>query len=130
MINRATPEGMKIAILVGNGFEMVELTEPRKALVEAGAETSIVSPRVDRVRGWKEDGWANELEVDVPLAGARPEEFDALLIPGGVMNPDRLRMNEMAVTFVKTFFDVGKPVAAICRGPWMVIEAGAAKGSE
>jgi protease I len=121
-------KGMKVAILVDNGFEQVELTEPRKALDEAGAETKIVSPQIDRVRGWKSTDWGDELPVDVPLDGARPEDFDALLLPGGVMNPDSLRINPKAVTFVKTFFDVGKPVAAICHGPWTVLEAGHAKG--
>jgi len=121
-------KGMKVAILVDNGFEQVELTEPRKALDEAGAETKIVSPQIDRVRGWKSSDWGDELPVDVPLDGARPEDFDALLLPGGVMNPDSLRINPKAVTFVKTFFDVGKPVAAICHGPWTVLEAGHAKG--
>lgn len=121
-------KGMKVAILVDNGFEQVELTEPRKALDEAGAETRIVSPQVDRVRGWKSKDWGDEFPVDVPLDGARPQDFDALLLPGGVMNPDSLRINSKAVTFVKTFFDVGKPVAAICHGPWTVIEAGHAKG--
>src|SRR5580704_16347769 len=102
-------KGMKVAILVDNGFEQVELTEPRKALDEAGAETKIVSPQIDRVRGWKSSDWGDELPVDIPLDGARPEDFDALLLPGGVMNPDSLRINPKAVTFVKTFFDVGKP---------------------
>jgi protease I len=121
-------KGMKVAILVDDGFEQVELTEPRRALDGAGAETKIVSPQIDLVRGWKSVEWGDELPVDVPLDGARPEDFDALLLPGGVMNPDSLRINSKAVTFVKTFFDVGKPVAAICHGPWTVLEAGHAKG--
>lgn len=121
-------EGLKVAILVDDGFEQVELIEPRKALDQAGAETRIVSPKGEGVRGWNFTDWGDELPVDVPLDGAKPEDFDALLLPGGVLNPDALRMQPNAVAFVKAFFDAGKPVASICHGPWTVIEAGAAKG--
>jgi protease I len=120
--------GLKVAILVDNGFEQVELVEPRKALDQAGAETRIVSPRDQRVKGWKFKEWGDELPVDVALDQALPRNFDALLLPGGVMNPDALRMQPKAVAFVKSFFDAGKPVAVICHGPWTVIEAGAARG--
>jgi protease I len=120
--------GTKVAILVTDGFEQSELTEPRRALDEAGAETRVVSPRRDRVRGWKLTDWGDEVPVDVPLAEADPQAFDALLLPGGVLNPDRLRMQPEAVRFVQGFFSAGKPVAAICHGPWTVIEAGAARG--
>jgi len=121
-------KGLKVAILVEDGFEQVELVEPRKALNEAGAETRIVSPKPQRVRGWNHTDWGESLPVDVPLDGAMPHLFDALLLPGGVMNPDKLRMQPKAVAFVRSFFETGKPVAAICHGPWMVIEAGAASG--
>jgi protease I len=121
-------KGLKVAILVADGFEQVELVEPRKALDQAGAETRIVSPKGDRVRGWKHTDWGDELPVDVPLVRARPDDFDALLLPGGVINPDKLRIIPKAVAFVKAFFDAGKPVATICHGPWSVIEAGAARG--
>ncbi len=121
-------DGMKIAILVTDGFEQVELPEPRKALDEAGAETHIVSPKNDKVRGWKFTEWGDEFPVDDPLDGATPQEFDALLLPGGVLNPDKLRMQPKAVEFVKAFFDADKPVAAICHGPWTIVEAGAARG--
>ena len=121
-------KGTKVAILVTDGFEQVELTEPRKALDAAGAETSIVSPKKDKVRGWNLTDWGEELKVDVPLAQARADEFDALLLPGGVMNPDTLRMDDSAVAFASAFFKAGKPVASICHGPWMVIETGAARG--
>ncbi len=121
-------DGMKIAILVTDGFEQVEMTEPRKALDEAGAETHIVSPKNDKVRGWKFTEWGDEFPVDDPLDGATPQEFDALLLPGGVLNPDKLRMQPKAVEFVKAFFDADKPVAAICHGPWTIIEAGKARG--
>ncbi len=121
-------EGKKVAILVADGFEQVELTEPRKALDAAGAQTSIVSPKQDKVRGWNFTDWGDELEVEVPLAQAKAEDFDALLLPGGVINPDKLRMIDEAVEFASAFFEAGKPVASICHGPWMVIETGAAKG--
>ncbi len=120
--------GLKVAILVEDGFEMVELTEPRKALDEAGATTQVVSPKPERVRGWNLTEWGEHLKVDVPLDRAVPQTFDALLLPGGVMNPDRLRMQPKAVAFARSFFDADKPVAVICHGPWMVIEAGAASG--
>jgi protease I len=121
-------KGKKVAILVADGFEQVELTEPRKALDAAGAQTRIVSPKKDKVRGWNMTNWGEEVKVDVPLEQAKPEEFDALLLPGGVMNPDTLRMDESAVDFAAAFFEAGKPVASICHGPWMVIETGAAMG--
>ena len=121
-------KGLKVAILVTDGFEQVELVEPRKALDEAGAETSIVSPKSGRVRGWKFTDWGDELPVDLSLDQAKPQDFDALLLPGGVINPDALRILPNAVAFAKAFFDAGKPVAAICHGSWTVIEAGAARG--
>lgn len=120
--------GLKVAILVDDGFEQVELVEPRKALDQAGAETRVVSPKGERVRGWDFTDWGDELPVDVPLDGAKPDDFDALLLPGGVFNPDALRMQPKAVAFVKAFFNAGKSVASICHGPWTVIEAGAAQG--
>src|SRR6202790_3740063 len=123
-----TLKGKRIAILVTDGFEQVELVEPRLALDDAGAATKIVSPKPDRVEGRKFIDWDYELRVDVPLAEASPEDFDALLLPGGVINPDTLRMIPEAVAFAKSFFDSGKPVAAICHGPWTVIETGAARG--
>ena len=121
-------KGVKVAILVTDGFEQVELTEPRKALDEAGADTRIVSPKEDRVRGWQFTEWGDNFPVDVPLDQARPGDFDALLLPGGVINPDKLRIVPKAVEFIKSFFANDKPVAAICHGPWTVIEAGAARG--
>ena len=124
----AALSGMKVAILVAEGFEQVELTEPKKALDEAGAETRIVSPAKGQVQGWKHFGKADKFKVDVPLEQADASEFDALLLPGGVANPDQLRTLPAAVQFVRKFFDAGKPVASICHGPWTLIEAGAAKG--
>jgi protease I len=123
-----TLQGMKVAILVTDGFEQVELTEPRKALDQAGADTRVVSPKGDEVRGWNFTDWGQSLQVDLKLDDARPQDFDALLLPGGVINPDKLRVIPAAVQFVKAFFDAGKPVAAICHGPWMIIEADKARG--
>ena len=123
-----TLQGRKIAILVTDGFEQVELLEPRKALDQAGATTQVVSPADEKVKGWNLKEWGNEVPVDVPLASARADAFDALLLPGGVMNPDHLRMNPQAVEFVQHFVDEGKPIAAICHGPWTLIEAGAVRG--
>jgi protease I len=103
-------------------------SEPRKALDEAGAETRIISPKANRVRSWNFTDWDQELPVDVQLAQAKPKDFDSLLLPGGVINPDALRIQPEAIAFVRSFFDASKPVAAICHGPWIVIEAGAARG--
>jgi protease I len=120
--------GLRVAILVDDGFEEAELVQPRNALNQAGAETQIVSPKGDPVRSWEFTDWGGYFPIDVALSEAKPDDFDALLLPGGVLNPDRLRMKPAAVDFVKAFFDAGKPVAAICHGPWLVIEAGAARG--
>ena len=125
-----TLKGLKVAILATDGFEQVELIEPRRALDQTDAETRVVSPKAQRVRGWKFTDWGDEVRVDAPLDQAKPEDFDALLLPGGVMNPDSLRMLPKAVVFAKAFFDASKPVAAICHGPWTVIEAGAARGRQ
>ena len=121
-------QGKKVAILATDGFEQSELLEPRKALEEAGATTQVVSPAGKKIKGWDQKDWGKEVSVDVPLDSANAEEFDALLLPGGVMNPDQLRMNPTAVQFVKQFTDAGKPVAAICHGPWTLLEAGAVRG--
>jgi len=102
--------------------------KPRQALDEAGAETKVVSPKDDKVRGWMYTDWGESMSVDQPLSEAKANQFDALLLPGGVINPDKLRMEPKAVEFVKSFFTAGKPVAAICHGPWTIIEAGAANG--
>jgi protease I len=120
--------GVTVAILATNGFEEVELTETRKALDSAGATTKVVSLEGGKIRAWKTKDWGIEVPVDQTLADANPRAFDALLLPGGVINPDKLRMDPQAVAFVRAFFDAGKPVAAICHGPWTVIEAGAANG--
>lgn len=120
--------GKRVAILVEDGFEQSELTEPKKALEQAGARAVIVSPKRGHVKGWSHARWGDELPVDLQLDDARAEDFDALVLPGGVMNPDRLRMNGKAVDLVRAFVEAGKPVAAICHGPWMLVEADVARG--
>ncbi|TLU99604.1 type 1 glutamine amidotransferase domain-containing protein [Dyadobacter luticola] len=114
---------VKVAILVADGFEQVEMCCPRKVLNENGATTHLISPNKDNVRGWNHLDWGEKFKVDVPLNMARPEYYDALLLPGGVMGMDALRMNQYAVDFVKSFFLSGKPVAAICHGPQILIDA-------
>ncbi len=121
-------QGKKVAILVSDGFEQVELTKPKQALDEAGAQTQIVSPSKDKVKGWNHTEWGDSFTVDTPLGQANAADYDALLLPGGVMNPDQLRTNKQAVQFIKAFFTAQKPVAAICHGPWTLIEAGVVKG--
>jgi protease I len=121
-------QGKKVAILATDGFEQSELIEPRQALDAAGAKTTVVSPKADTIRGWKSKDWGDHVKVDLALDKAKAGDFDALLLPGGVMNPDALRINEKAVAFASAFFEEGKPVAAICHGPWIVIETGAASG--
>jgi protease I len=118
----------RVAALVDHGFEESELVEPKKALENAGAKVDIVSPQSGKVKGWDMKQWGNEVPVDRELDNARADEYDALLLPGGVMNPDKLRVNQKAVAFVKAFVDAGKPIAAICHGPWTLIEAGGVRG--
>jgi protease I len=121
-------EGMKVAILVENRFEQVEMTEPRKALDQAGAQTVLISPQQGQVQGANHDEEGDTFPVDMPLDSANAEEFDALLLPGGVANPDRLRMNKRAMQFVKAFVDAAKPIAAICHAPWSLVEVDAVRG--
>lgn len=129
MMNKnQTLAGKKVAILVTDGFEQEELAGPRTALEAAEAVTEIVAPKDDTVRAWKESDFGDNFDVDVPLRRADPANYDALLLPGGVMNPDHLRMEPAAVEFVRRMFDAGKPVAAICHGPQMLIEAGVVRG--
>ena len=121
-------KGKRIAILVADGFEQVEMTDPRKALDEAGAKTEIVSPMHGEVQGWNHHEKGKKFPVDVELNSADPHSYDALLLPGGVANPDYLRTVPLAVQFVKTFVSDQKPVAAICHGPWMLVEADVVRG--
>ena len=124
----ASLKGKKIAFLATDGFEQVELTEPRKALDEAGATTIIVSLKSGEIKGWKFNEWGDTVKVDTELSEANPNDFDALVLPGGVINPDHLRMEPKAVSFVKEFAESGKPVAAICHSPWTLVEAGVVRG--
>jgi protease I len=121
-------KGKRVAILVDNGFEQIELTQPKQALEQAGAQISIVSPQRSQVKGWNHTDWGDTVAVDVALDQAHAEDYDALLLPGGVMNPDHLRRNEKVQQFVRSFFDAGKPVAAICHAPWTLIDAGVVLG--
>ncbi len=120
--------GKRVAILVTNGFEQVEMVKPRKALDEAGAKTDLISPMKGEVQGWNHEEKGDKFRVDVDLNSADPEDYDALMLPGGVMNPDRLRMIPRAVQFTRHFFDEGKPIAAICHGPWLLVEADVVRG--
>ena len=118
----------KVAILVTDGFEQVEMTGPREALNKAGAKTVLISPKRGQVQAWKHFEKGDSFPVDVPLDSANPADYDALLLPGGVANPDQLRTLPKAVSFVQDFFKSNKPVAAICHGPWLLVEAGAVSG--
>ncbi len=120
--------GKKIAILATDGFEQSELMDPRSALDHAGAMTVVIAPKSGSIKGWNHTDWGESVDVDQTLDQANPQEFDALVLPGGVMNPDHLRMEPKAVEFVRKFAASGKPIAAICHGPWTLIEAGVAKG--
>jgi protease I len=123
-------EGRRVAILTENGFEESELTSPMQALKDAGAEVHIVSPRRGKVRGWKDGNWSIDVKVDVHISDADPDEYDALVLPGGVINPDLLRRDMECVSFAKEFLQEGKPVAAICHGPQLLIETGVLNGRE
>jgi protease I len=120
-------QGKKIAILATDGFEQVELTEPKKALEAAGATVHVISPKEGQIKGWKSTDWGESTKVDKALSDAKAEDYDALVLPGGQINPDKLRMEPKAVAFVTEFFNTGKPIGAICHGPWMLVEAGVLK---
>ncbi|MGU3494463.1 type 1 glutamine amidotransferase domain-containing protein [Xanthobacteraceae bacterium A53D] len=121
-------DGRKVAVLVADGYEQVELTAPVKALKDAGADVKIVSPETGQVQGVNHDQKADSVKVDIPLATADAGTFDALLLPGGLLNPDALRIDEKAIAFTRAFMQAGKPVAAICHGPQVLISAGVVKG--
>ena len=120
--------GKRVAALLTDGVEQVELTSPKQTLEQAGASVTVISPHGGKVRGWDHDHWGQEFTVDLTLDRARPGDFDALLLPGGVMNPDALRMDERAVQFVREMARSGKPIAAICHGPWLLVEADVVRG--
>jgi protease I len=123
-------KGKRVAILVADNFEQVEMTEPRKALAAAGVSTFVVSPVKDQVKGVHHDKPGDTFKVDIPLDDARADQFDMLMLPGGLMSPDALRMDEKAIRLVLEFYRSGKPIAAICHGPWLLAEAGIAGGAK
>lgn len=120
----ASLSNRKVAILTEEGFEQVELTSPKEALEKAGATVHIISPKTGKIKAWNETDWGIEVQVDKQLNVVSPDEYDALVLPGGVLNPDKLRQNKDAVAFVSAFLDEEKPIAAICHGPQMLIETG------
>ena len=120
--------GKRVAALVTDGFEQIELFEPRKALEDAGAQVEVVALKDGEVRGWNRTDWGEPVKVHRKVDGAQPDDYDALLLPGGVMNPDKLRMDGKAVEFVRHFARSGKPIAVICHGPWTLVEAGVVRG--
>lgn len=120
--------GRRICILATNGFEQSELIEPRDTLRDAGATVDVVSPESGKIRGWQGDDWGDSVSVDAPLDGAKASDYDALVLPGGQINPDLLRADDTAMALIKSFADAGKPIAAVCHAPWLLIEAGLAKG--
>ena len=117
----------RIAILATNGFEQSELMDPRESLKTAGYTVDVVSPEAGSIRGWKDKDWGDTVEVDVALADADPKDYDALVLPGGVINPDKLRMDPAALDFIRAFADDDKVIAAICHAPWLLVESGIAK---
>jgi protease I len=118
----------KVAILVTDGFEESELTRPSDALKKAGATVHIISIRAGKIKSWKDKNWANDFDVDKTIDEVAETDYDALVLPGGLYNPDKLRQNMQAVRFASSFLSEGKPVAAICHGPWTLIETGMIRG--
>lgn len=120
--------GRSICILATHGFEQSELIEPRDTLRAAGATVHVVSPESGEIRGWDGDDWGKNVSVDAPLDGAKADDYDALVLPGGQINPDLLRVNQTAMALITSFAAAGKPIAAVCHAPWLLIEAGLADG--
>jgi protease I len=121
-------EGKRVAILMTHGFEQSEFEMPYKSLKEEGALVDIVSLKKEKIKGWKDKNWSDSVDADLSVDDANCENYDALVLPGGVMNPDFLRSSDTAISFVGCFMESGKPVAAICHGPWLLIETGKIKG--
>jgi protease I len=120
----------RILILATNGFEQSELEVPRDRLKAAGAHVDIVSPEAGEIKGWSGKDWGSAVKVDKTLADAKAADYDAIVLPGGQINPDLLRVNKDALSLIKAFYDTGKTVAAVCHAPWLLIEAGIAKGKK
>lgn len=130
-MNNQSLQGRKIAILATDGFEQSELLEPKRLLEEAGAQICVIAPGgKESIKGWRHTDWGDSVDVDVALDKARPADYDALVLPGGVMNPDKLRLQEKAIAFIRDFGKTGKPIAAICHGPWTLIDAGLVDGKQ
>lgn len=128
-MSKSNLKGRRVAILATDGFEHSELTEPRRLLEEAGARVTVIAPgHSAQIRGWTGGDWAGSVKVDLPLGKTAADDFDALVLPGGVINPDKLRLQPEAIDFIRAFGDTGKPVAAICHGPWTLIDAGLVMG--
>lgn len=121
-------EGKRVAIVATDGFQKSELFEPREALLAAGAEVDVLSIHSGRIKSWADGDWSDEIEIDEVLSAADPAEYDALMLPGGVINADKLRIDPDAVSFVNDFVDRGKPIAAICHAPWILVETGKLHG--
>lgn len=121
-------DGKRILILATNGFEQAELEVPRDRLKEAGAKVDVVSPESGEIKGWDKKDWGRAVKVDKALGSVKAEEYDAIVLPGGQINPDLLRVNKEALALIKAFFDAGKTVAAVCHAPWLLVETGIAKG--
>lgn len=128
MIMASTTDTKHVAIIVAEGFEEIEFTRPLEALENAGMKVDVISLKPGKVRAWAYTGWGKEYAVDKVIDDVNARDYDALVLPGGVMNPDKLRLNRQVVAFVKHFLEAGKPVAAICHGPWTLIETGLLKG--
>lgn len=120
--------GRRIAILATDGFEEIELIEPKEKLSKAGATVDVISPKPGRIRSWKFTDWGGTVAVDATIDATSVDAYDALVLPGGLINPDRLRADPGAVALVRAFAQAGKPVAAICHGPWLLVEAGLLRG--
>lgn len=128
MSTQSKLKGCKVAILATDGFEQAELLDPKKELEQAGAETEILSIKEGEIKAWDKTDWGKSIKVDKLVSHANPDDYAALVLPGGVLNPDKLRMDRNAVSFVRKFAESGKPVAAICHGPWTLVEAGVVRG--
>ena len=127
----STLSGNRVAMLATDGFEQSELLEPRRMLKEAGAKVDVIAPKgASKIKAWNKSDWGEQVDVDVSLADAKAGDYDALVLPGGVMNPDKLRLEPAAIALIKSFGDAGKPIAAICHGPWTLIDAGLVKGKK